>query len=147
VGVRRHWWSGRSWRFRLAWRLVGWGPVPARPAGRERYLDRAIFPEDVDIPIDVLQLLWPSCRVDPLCEELIGLGLAADYRLDPGSRLVLHDVMRTDLQTRRNATQRAAVHRRLIDATAALLPGHDHQESAPCSTSAWTGCCHAAGRR
>ncbi len=58
------------------------------PADRQRYLDLAIFPEDVDIPLDVLRLLWPGCRVNALCEELVGLGLIADHRLDPpGPRL------------------------------------------------------------
>jgi WD40 repeat protein len=129
--------------------LVAEGPVafdPARPAhrgravaatveaslvlleaaDRERYLDLTIFPEDVDIPLDVLALLWPDCRVGGLCEELVGLGLAADYRLDPpGPRLVLHDVMRAYLQTRRNLTERRTVHGRLIDAAAALLSAND----------------------
>jgi WD40 repeat protein len=135
--------------------LVAEGPVafdPARPADRshavaatveasmvlldranqERYLDLAIFPEDVDIPVDVLDLLWPDCRVDRLCEELVGLGLAADYRLDlPGPRLVLHDVMRAYLQTRRKATERATVHGRLINAAAGLLPAHEDHSGVP----------------
>jgi WD40 repeat protein len=93
---------------------------------RERYLDLAIFPEDIDIPVDVLRLLWPGRGVDGLCDELVGLGLAADYRLDqPGPRLVLHDVMRAYLRTGRNATEHAAVHLRLLDAAAGLLPAHD----------------------
>jgi hypothetical protein len=101
-------------------------------ADRERYLDLTIFPEDVDIPLDVLALLWPDCRVDGLCEELVGLGLVADYRLDPpGPRLVLHDVMRAYLQTRRDSIARRAVHRRLVDAAAGLLPTRDEHATAP----------------
>jgi WD40 repeat protein len=134
--------------------LVAEGPVafdPARPADRgravaatveasmvlldetdrERYLDLAIFPEDVDISVNVLELLWPDCRVDRLCEELVGLGLAADYRLDPpGPRLVLHDVMHAYLQTRRNVSERTTVHGRLIHAAAGLLPT-DHGQAKP----------------
>jgi WD40 repeat protein len=137
--------------------LVAEGPVafdPARPADRsravaatveaslvlldvadrERYLDLAIFPEDVDIPLDVLALLWPGCGVDRLCDELVALGLVADYRLDaPGPRLVMHDVMRAYLQTRRDATERAAVHERLINAAAGVLPAADEHAS----TSWW----------
>ncbi len=98
------------------------------PAGRERYLDLAIFPEDVDIPLDVLGLLWPGCRVDALSEELVGLGLVADYRLDPpGPRLVVHDVMRAYLRTARSATEHAAVHRRLTGTAAAVLPHRDER--------------------
>jgi hypothetical protein len=127
-------------------RLVADGPVafdPARPADRnqavaatiaasmvllepidqQRYLDLAIFPEDVDIPLDVLKLLWSGCQVDALCDELTGLGLIPDHRLDPpGPRLVLHDVMRAYLQTRRSAPEQAEVHRRLTAAASELLP-------------------------
>jgi WD40 repeat protein len=96
------------------------------PDDRERYLDLAIFPEDVDIPLDVLRLVWSDDRVDTLSEDLVGLGLVTDYRFDPpGPRLVLHDVMRAYLHTRRDATQRAAVHRRLVDAAARTLPTRD----------------------
>ena len=105
----------------IANKLVAEGPVafdPARPADRSRavaatveaslailepsdrehFLDLAIFPEDVDITLDVLRLLWPGHRVDSLCDDLVGLGLVADYRLDlPGPRLVLHDVVRAHI--------------------------------------------------
>lgn len=95
------------------------------PTDRDRYLDLAIFPEDVDIPLDVLRLLWPVGLVDPLCEELTALGLVADHRLDtPGPRLVLHDVMRAYLRTRRDTMGRADVHRRLVTAAATLIPIH-----------------------
>ncbi|WP_308301771.1 DUF4062 domain-containing protein [Frankia umida] len=87
---------------------------------RERYLSLAVFPEDVDIPLDVLALLWPGCRVDVLCENLAGLGLVADYRLDPsGPRLILHDVIRAYL--RQHVQEESRVHARLVDAAAELL--------------------------
>ncbi|MFD9220086.1 NB-ARC domain-containing protein [Streptomyces sp. NPDC060064] len=96
------------------------------PEDRHRYLDLAIFPEDVAIPLEVLELLWPSVRIDRLCEELTGLGLVADYRLDaPGPRLVLHDVIRAFLRTRFSAEDRAEVHRRLITAASGLLAHRD----------------------
>jgi len=53
--------------------------------------------------------------VEAFAEQLAGLGLAADYRLDPpGPRLVLHDVLRAYLQTRRSTAERAAVHQQLV---------------------------------
>jgi len=133
--------------------LVTKGPVafdPARPADRsqavaatigaslallgaadqQRYFDLAIFPEDVDIPLDVLGLLWPGRRAETLCEELAGLGLAVDFRLDePGARLVLHDVVRAYLRTCRNADENVQVHRRLAGASAGLLPAGDEPVS------------------
>ncbi|WP_322769738.1 DUF4062 domain-containing protein [Frankia sp. Cr1] len=102
------------------------------PADRDRYLDLAIFPEDVDIPLAMLRLLWPAGLADPLCEELTGLGLTADYRFDPpGPRLILHDVMRAYLRSRRDATARTGVHRRFVTATAGLLPAPDAQGRTP----------------
>jgi len=99
------------------------------PADRDRYLDLAVFGEDVDIPLDVLTLLWPGCPVDPLCSELAGLGLVADYRLDPpGPRLVMHDVIRAYLRARRTSADRAAVHRRLVEAAAGLLPAGEEND-------------------
>ena len=102
------------------------------PADRHRYLDLAIFPEDVDIPLPVLGLLWPGYPMEAFAEELAGLGLAADYRLDPpGPRLVLHDVLRAYLQTRRSTAERAAVHQQLVDAAAGLLPAGHGRAPAP----------------
>lgn len=93
------------------------------PADVERYLDLAVFPEDVEIPLTVLTLLWPGCRVDALAEEWANLGLVADFRLDaPGPRLVLHDVMLAYLRTRRSPAQWSEAHGRLVDAAAGLLP-------------------------
>ena len=133
-----------------AWEVVDQleteGPVafdPARPADRsqavaatvgasldlldhadqQRYYDLAIFPEDVDVPLSVLELLWPGRRAEAMCEELVELGLVSDYRLDrPGPRLVLHDVVRAYLRTRRSVNEQMEVHRRLVQATARLLP-------------------------
>jgi len=93
------------------------------PADREQYFDLAVFAEDVDIPLDVLSLLWPGRPVDALCAELAGLGLVTDYRLDhPGPRLVMHDVVRAYLRAARTDTDRAKVHQRLVEAAAGLLP-------------------------
>ncbi|RZB13548.1 hypothetical protein StrepF001_43530 [Streptomyces sp. F001] len=97
-----------------------------QPADQQRCLDLAIFPEDVDIPQNVLGLLWPGRRVDALCEELVGLGLVADYRLDaPGPRLVVHDVIRAYLRARQGPRARNEAHRRLTAAATTLLTRHD----------------------
>lgn len=68
---------------------------------RDRYLELAIFPEDVDVPIDIVELLWGTtgdmsprqCR--RLCRTLVDLSL-----LTGTSRIVrLHDVLRAYLTT------------------------------------------------
>jgi len=102
------------------------------PGDRGRYLDLAVFPEDVDIPYDMLALLWPGRPIDDFCEELVGLGLVADHRLDaPGPRLVLHDVIRAYLRTRRCAADRAEVHRRLVAAASRLLQSRQRGKPRP----------------
>jgi WD40 repeat protein len=102
------------------------------PADQDRYLDLAIFPEDIDIPHNVLQLLWPGTAVEKLCDELSGLGLVADYRQDaPGPRLVLHDVIRAYLRTRRSTNEQTHAHRRLTTAASGLLPHHDDPDGSP----------------
>ncbi|MEV2221342.1 NB-ARC domain-containing protein [Nocardia vinacea] len=96
------------------------------PDDLDRYLDLAIFPEDVEIPLYALAVLWPGQRVDSLCEEFVRLGLAADYRLGvPGPRLVLHDVMRAYVQGRVDPRRSIAAHRRLATGAVELIAGGD----------------------
>jgi hypothetical protein len=103
-----------------------------KPGDRDRYLDLAIFPEDIDIPLDVLELLWPDTGVQKLCDELTGLGLVADYRLDaPGPRLVLHDVIRAYLRCCRSSQERSDAHQRLTTAGHGLLVSRDDQDGSP----------------
>jgi WD40 repeat protein len=98
----------------------------------ERYLDLAIFPEDVDIPISILELMWPGCQINTLCEELVNLGLIADYRLDqPGPRVVLHDVIRVYLRARRGHEDLCRAHSRLVLAARKRLPSSHESTSIP----------------
>jgi WD40 repeat protein len=92
------------------------------PADQQRWAELVIFPEDADIPLDVLALLWPERSVPDLCDDLVALGLVADYRLDaPGPRLVLHDLIREYLRWRQRGTGPSTVHRRLVTAAQGLL--------------------------
>jgi WD40 repeat protein/uncharacterized caspase-like protein len=99
---------------------------------RPRFLELALFPEDVEIPQSMLVLLWPSRRVEALCEDLAELGLVADYRLDPpGPRLLLHDVMRAYLRAEVGHEEMVAAHRRFLDAAARLLPDRKDADPVP----------------
>jgi WD40 repeat protein len=92
-------------------------------ADQRRYLDLAIFPEDVDIPFEVLESLWPDRRVDQLCEDIVSLGLAADYRLDTaGRRLIVHDVIQAYLRAQQEPQELQERHRRLVAAASRQLP-------------------------
>ncbi len=93
-----------------------------------RCLDLGIFPEDVSIPADALRLLWNLTRVDSLCEELVELGLATDYRLESsGHHLKLHDSVRAFFRSRRRGEDGRTVQRRFLHAARSLVarPGDD----------------------
>jgi len=88
------------------------------PEDRGRYLDFAIFPEDVEIPLAVLALLWPGRDADMLCDDLARLGLLASLRLDPPyPRARIHDIIRAYLRAdREHGGHLPAIHSRLLDA-------------------------------
>ncbi|EIV96485.1 NB-ARC domain-containing protein [Frankia sp. QA3] len=71
----------------------------------ERYLELAVFPEDVEIPRRVLDAYWGATgdldpdEVDDLCQELADLSLVVTYRRSPPA-LLLQDVLRTYLRIR-----------------------------------------------
>lgn len=71
----------------------------------ERYLELAVFPEDVEIPRRVLDAYWGATgdldpdEVDDLCQELADLSLVVSYRRSPPA-LLLQDVLRTYLRVR-----------------------------------------------
>lgn len=82
------------------------------------FLELAIFPEDVEISLSVLDLLW-SGRAEVLSEEFVALGLAVGLkRDDPGPRLILHDIILGYLRGRLDRAARAEVHRRLVSVAA-----------------------------
>src|SRR5262249_45551668 len=75
------------------------------PGELERYLELAVFPEDVEIPAVLLTRYWSASggldelAADRLCRRLADLSLIAYYRHSP-SRIRLHDVIRSYLRTR-----------------------------------------------
>jgi len=67
----------------------------------DRYIELAIFPQNVHIPLPVLTRYWHAAdgwdreRVEAFCDLLADFSLLADYRLDPPvSRIQIHDVIR-----------------------------------------------------
>ncbi|MCY1145015.1 DUF4062 domain-containing protein [Actinoplanes sp. Pm04-4] len=94
---------------------------------RSRYLEMAVFGEDVTIPGEVLARLWahtggwPAFRSRRFCARLFSLSLLATYRRHP-EEAQLHDVIRTYLR-HRTADRRAELDRALVDAHRPLAPG------------------------
>jgi len=94
----------------------------------DRYLELAIFPEDVDIPRYVLEAYWGATgdlspdEVDDLCQELVDLSLVLDYRRHPPA-LLLQDVLRSYLRVRVGPARLRELHGTLCDALRDRLVG------------------------
>jgi hypothetical protein len=81
-----------------------------------RFEQLAIFPEDKDIPLQVLEKLWGSgsFATKKLCGQLHDLSLLLRFDRQAGT-IRLHDVIRTYL-LKKGESHLAAWHRRLLDA-------------------------------
>ncbi|GIF17833.1 WD40 repeat protein [Actinoplanes tereljensis] len=108
---------------------------------RDRYLELAVFGEDVTIPGSVVSRLWAhtggwsAFRSRRFCARLYGQGLLAGYRRDP-DEAQLHDVVRAYLR-HRTADRRADLDRAIVDAHRELAP--DGWSSLPADQSyLWT---------
>ncbi|HEX4103662.1 MAG TPA: NB-ARC domain-containing protein, partial [Pseudonocardiaceae bacterium] len=94
---------------------------------QQRYLELAVFGEDVTIPGEVLTRYWQhtghwsGSQTRRFCRRLAELALISEYHRDP-DRLQLHDVIRAHLRerTRKRLTE---LHRALLDAHRSLVPG------------------------
>lgn len=98
-------------------------------ARRERVVELGIFPEDTEIPLELIELYWQAtAKLTPdesveLCRELADLSLVSQR---PGSRgLQLHDVIRSYLRHECGAGRMAWLNTVLLEAVAARLPGPD----------------------
>jgi WD40 repeat protein len=101
---------------------------------RDRYLELAVFGEDVEIPGPVLARYWEATggwsqfQTRRYCQRLDELALVSGYRRDP-EQMTVHDVIRAYLreQTRH---RRGELDQALIDAHRNLVPEEG-------GTSAW----------
>jgi NB-ARC domain/Domain of unknown function (DUF4062)/WD domain, G-beta repeat len=93
---------------------------------RARYLELAVFGEDVAIPGEVLARYWQhtggwsSFQTRRFCLRLAELALFSEYRRD-SDRLQLHDVIRAHLRER-TRDRCAELCRALVDAQRGLVP-------------------------
>ncbi|KOX19352.1 hypothetical protein ADK67_33530 [Saccharothrix sp. NRRL B-16348] len=91
---------------------------------RERALELAIFPEDTEVPSDVVAQLWrATAGLSPddserLCQELVELSLVERG----GAKIRLHDVIRTYLRHECGPDRLTSLHRGLLDQAATALP-------------------------
>jgi WD40 repeat protein len=96
------------------------------PDERARYLELAIFGEDVTVPGEVVAKLWAHTggwtrfQARRLSQRLFDLGLLAGYRRDP-DRLAVHDVLRTYLRYT-NRDRLAEWDAAVVDAFRDLVP-------------------------
>jgi WD40 repeat protein len=92
------------------------------PQEIDRYIELAIFPQNVQVPLPVLTRYWHAAggwdreRVDAFCDLLADSSLLADYRLDPPvPRITIHDVIREWL-IHRARDRVGGWHKTLLDA-------------------------------
>lgn len=96
-----------------------------QPDEEKRYVELAVFPEDVEIPVAVLTRYWQAnggldeLAVDRLCRRLTDLSLVMYHRQSP-SRIRLHDVIWSYLR-RRCQTMLPSMNNTLLDAVQAKL--------------------------
>jgi WD40 repeat protein len=101
---------------------------------RARYLELAVFGEDVVIPGAVLARYWKATggwsefQTRRFCQRLAELALAIDYRRDP-EQVVLHDVLRAYL--------REQTRQRCGELDHALIEAHRGLVTDEGGTSAW----------
>jgi WD40 repeat protein len=107
---------------------------------RQRYLELAVFGEDVRVPGGTVARLWAhtggwtAFRSRRFCQRLFDLSLLAAYQRNPDS-VLLHDVMRSYLRAV-TVDRRAELHRELV--TAHRMLAADWADLEPDETYLWT---------
>ncbi len=83
------------------------------PEDRQRYLDLAVFPEDVNVPIRIVERLWglDDWEAEDLCHHLDDLSLLLDLDVERQT-IRIHDVVREYLIGEHQGLP--ALHRRLL---------------------------------
>jgi WD40 repeat protein len=89
-------------------------------ASRERFAELAVFPEDADIPMDVIAAYWEAAaNLDMVeTEDLLGYleGLSLLLSVDVARRIVrLHDTIRHFLRSQVGSERLREMHRRLVN--------------------------------
>ncbi|MCK9905110.1 hypothetical protein CC117_33155 [Parafrankia colletiae] len=98
------------------------------PEQRGRYLDLVVFPEDVDVPVDALAVLWGASglggsEAERFRRRLVQLRLASGRFVGGQPALRLHDVLRSYLHVAAGAGGVADAHRRFLAAARGLVTG------------------------
>jgi WD40 repeat protein len=125
------------------------------PAEQDRYLDLAVLPQGIDVPADVLGLLWRAtggldgAAAEQLRDKLVRLRLVTGRWAELAPAVRLHDVLSAYLRHRLTDADLAARHGRVVEAARRLLPSPATPGTAaaasPTATSPATASPPAAG--
>ncbi|MGS2642399.1 NB-ARC domain-containing protein [Streptosporangium sp. G12] len=90
-----------------------------------RFGELGVLPEDTDVPIDTVALLWgcPTPEAERQCEKLHELALLTLHWADSTAVVTLHDVIRGYLRSATGSTALIMAGRRLITRARAHAPG------------------------
>lgn len=108
-------------------RALAVGVEALEPADRERYVELAVFPEDLAVPAAAVEVLWSASGASALdgrdrIRRLVARSLA---RRDEAGRLLLHDLQADYIRCR--AGDLAGLHGRLVDGYRERCPEGFHQ--------------------
>ncbi|WP_262380549.1 WD40 repeat domain-containing protein [Nonomuraea sp. PA05] len=101
-------------------------------------MELGIFPEDIEIPVSVIEVLWQITgelsaeQTLALCDELEGLSLVSKHWLEASTpAVVLHDVIRAYTLSGNGlgVDNAAAAHRALVEGARKLLGGDENSQA------------------
>ncbi|GAA0848402.1 NB-ARC domain-containing protein [Streptosporangium amethystogenes subsp. fukuiense] len=101
---------------------------------RARFLELGVFPQDADIPVGIVELLWRATagltpeQTERLCARLHDLSLISRHRTEGTvSSVTIHDVIRSHLRSEYGLGRERveAVNRDFLDEARNLIPDDD----------------------
>jgi len=113
-------------------RTIGVGMEFLDEAGRIRFLELAVFPEDINIPIGIATRFWAQTGLNELdaediLAELYDLSLLVDLELESRT-FRLHDTVRHFLKDQFNDGKIVSLHTRLLNAITNIDMGDEADE-------------------
>ncbi|ADP82029.1 TIR domain-containing protein [Pseudofrankia inefficax] len=101
------------------------------PENQRRYLELSVFPEDDDVPVEVVGLLWQGSggldafEADELCDRLFDLRLIRRRWTGSGAVIALHDVVRAHLRRELGVDGLRLTHQALLTGIRARLTAQE----------------------
>ena len=125
---------------------IGYSLDLLKPDDRDRFLELGIFPEDVEIPLLVVTLLWQGsagldeAATQKLVDQLERLSLLSHAYAADVKVIVLHDVIRDFARSRLGSVRNTSAHAALLNMARLRIPAGSAESADPagaCAAAAW----------